>query len=118
MVDFPLVRIALCATMRNYAQLGASGGCVASLVRHLCDIDATCQAAFRTLCQPISSKAAPVMRTAPQAPRNYPATTPRVNAAGKPSNSQSSLVTDQPRRDLRNLVTDQPRPCQAAKEVV
>lgn len=29
-----------------------------------------------------------------------------------------SLVTDQPRRDLRNLVTDQPRPYLAAKEVV
>jgi hypothetical protein len=29
-----------------------------------------------------------------------------------------SLVTDQPRRDLKNLVTDQPRPCQAAKGVV
>jgi hypothetical protein len=29
-----------------------------------------------------------------------------------------SLVSDQPRLDLRNLVTDQPRPYQAAKEVV
>jgi hypothetical protein len=29
-----------------------------------------------------------------------------------------SLVTDQPRRDLRNLVTEQPRPSQAAKEVM
>jgi hypothetical protein len=29
-----------------------------------------------------------------------------------------SLVTDQPRRDIKNLVTDQPRPYQAAKEGV
>lgn len=51
----------------------------------------------------------------PQVSPKYPASTPQVAAAGIPSNSQPSLVTDQPRRRPGNLVTDQPQPKRAGK---